>query len=137
MESRIDQALERHHMGYNCAQSVACTYCDLFGFDEETAFKMTEGFGLGMGGMQATCGALSGAMAVAGMLNSKGLGQYVSKKDTYALGRRMTGEFADAVGSIVCREIKGVDTGVILKSCDGCVEEGCRLVEKLLEEKGL
>ena len=33
MESRIDQALERHHMGYNCAQSVACTYCDLFGGD--------------------------------------------------------------------------------------------------------
>ena len=105
--------------------------------DEETAFKMTEGFGLGMGSMQATCGALSGAMTVAGMLNSKGLGQYVSKKDTYALGRRLTGEFADAVGSIVCREIKGVDTGVILKSCDGCVEEACRLVEKLLEEKGL
>ncbi len=137
MESRIDQALERHHMGYNCAQSVVCTYCDKMGVDEDTAFKMTEAFGLGMGGMQSTCGALSGALAVAGMLNSKGMNQYVSKKDTYALARQMTGEFGSRVGSTICKEIKGVDTGTILKSCDGCVEEGCRLVEKLLEEKGL
>ena len=47
MESRINQCIERHNRGYNCAQSVACTYCDLVGVDEETMFKATEGFGLG------------------------------------------------------------------------------------------
>ena len=56
MESRINDCTMRHNMGFNCAQSVACTYADLVGCDEETMFKMTEGLGLGMGGMQGTCG---------------------------------------------------------------------------------
>ncbi len=25
--------------GYNCAQSVACAYCDLVGLDEQTAIR--------------------------------------------------------------------------------------------------
>lgn len=51
MESRIEIALDKHRHGYNCAQAIVCTYCDLFGLDEETAFKVSEGFGGGMGGM--------------------------------------------------------------------------------------
>ena len=29
MESRVEKAAERKMCGYNCAQAVACTYCDL------------------------------------------------------------------------------------------------------------
>ncbi len=29
MESRIKEAEKRKMCGYNCAQAVACTYCDL------------------------------------------------------------------------------------------------------------
>ena len=36
MESRVEQAAERKMCGYNCAQAVACTYCDLAGIDEES-----------------------------------------------------------------------------------------------------
>ena len=54
MESRIQKTLENHRKGYNCAQSVACAYCDLVGLDEQSVFRATEAFGLGMGGMQAT-----------------------------------------------------------------------------------
>ena len=57
MESRIEDTIKRHNKGFNCAQAVACTYCDLLGLEEETVFRMTEGFGAGMGCMQATCGA--------------------------------------------------------------------------------
>ena len=60
MESRVKETIVRHDKGYNCAQAVACTYCDLFGYKEEDVFRMTEGFGLGMGCMAGTCGALSG-----------------------------------------------------------------------------
>ena len=38
MESRVNKAAERHKKGYNCAQAVACAYCDLPGIDEETMF---------------------------------------------------------------------------------------------------
>lgn len=52
METRVEKTIERHNKGYNCAQAVACTYCDLVGMDEETMFKATEALGLGMGGME-------------------------------------------------------------------------------------
>ena len=67
METRVDKVAEKHKSGYNCAQAVACAYCDLVGIDEETMFRMTEGLGLGMGGMEGTCGAISAAAVLAGL----------------------------------------------------------------------
>ena len=46
METRVDKVAEKHKSGYNCAQAVACAYCDLVGIDEETMFRMTEGLSL-------------------------------------------------------------------------------------------
>ena len=46
--TRIDETIKRHDKGYNCAQAIACTYCDLVGMDEETMFKVAEGLGLGV-----------------------------------------------------------------------------------------
>ena len=60
MTERAERAQRLHDKGYNCAQAVVCAYCDRFGLDENTAFKMAEGFGLGMGLMEV-CGALTGA----------------------------------------------------------------------------
>ena len=51
IEKKVQEALGRHDRGYNCSQSVACTFCDELGFDEETMFRITEGMGLGMGSM--------------------------------------------------------------------------------------
>ena len=56
-QSRVEHAIALHQKGYNCAQAVICTYADLFGIDEQTADKMSEGFGLGMG-MMEVCGVL-------------------------------------------------------------------------------
>ncbi len=35
MSTRVKEAEERKKNGYNCAQAVACAYCDLTGIDEE------------------------------------------------------------------------------------------------------
>ena len=60
MDTRVEKTLEKRKQGYNCAQSVVCAYCELFGMDESTAFRLAEGFGGGMGGMQdGTCGAVT------------------------------------------------------------------------------
>ena len=59
MESRIKKTLELQKQGYNCAQAVACAYCDLVDVDERTALRATEAFGAGMGGRAQACGALS------------------------------------------------------------------------------
>ena len=133
MESRTMEAKARHDRGFNCCQAVACTYCDLFGMDEETAFKACEAFGAGMGGMEGTCGAVSGAVFLAGLKNSCGdLEKPVSKGKTYQFSRAITAKFREKNGSLVCRDLKGIETGTPLRSCEGCILNAAALVEELL-----
>ena len=55
MSKKVEQAMAFHDKGYNCAQAVACSFCEEFGIDQETMFRVSEGFGLGMG-MMDMCG---------------------------------------------------------------------------------
>lgn len=137
MESRINIVAEKHSKGYNCAQAVLCTYCDLFGMDEETAFRISEGFGLGMGAMQSTCGALTGVLMLAGLKNSNGLvAPGSTKASTYKLAKELAEEFREMNTTTVCKELKGIDDGVVKRSCPGCIEDAAKLVEKyLIDEK--
>ena len=73
MESRIEEAVNKKKKGYNCAQAVACTYCDYAGIDEETMFNICQAFGTGMGTLEGTCGAIVGAGVVLGMMNKQRL----------------------------------------------------------------
>ena len=49
MTEKQQKAIELHGKGYNCFQSVACVFAPELDVDEVTAFRMGEGFGLGMG----------------------------------------------------------------------------------------
>ena len=83
MESRVEQAAERKMCGYNCAQAVACTYCDLAGIDEETVRNLTQGFAAGIGGsMEATCGAVIGAVNILGQCKDPGRSSIASRDRT-------------------------------------------------------
>lgn len=136
MESRKKIAIEKHDLGYNCAQSVALTYADLVDMTPEHLFKITEGFGLGGGNMQGTCGAISGAIALIGLLNSCGDLEHPSTKaQTYALGREILERFKAQNGSVLCHELKGVGTGKVLRSCPDCIMDACQLFEELYEAK--
>lgn len=131
-ESRIDYAITLHQKGYNCAQAVVCAYADLFGIDENTAYKMSEGFGLGMG-MMEVCGALSGALMLAGLKNSAGSdAPGTTKGSTYKLNRTLGEAFQKETGSVLCHELKGRDTGKPLYPCDACVRHGAKIVEEYL-----
>lgn len=132
MESRAEKAVALHDKGYNCAQAVVCTYCDLFGIDEESAYRLSEGFGLGMGLMDV-CGALSGAFMLAGLKNSAGIDQPgKTKGSTYKLNKALAKAFAEKNSSIHCKDLKGVETGKVLRSCAGCIEDACAFVEAQL-----
>lgn len=132
METRVEQTIERHQKGYNCCQAIVCTYCDLFGMDEEAAFKLAEGFGAGMGGMNSTCGAVSGAIAVAGLKNSQGTSNTKTKASTYQLSKEIVKSFEDKNGTSICRELKGIDTGKVIRSCPDCIRDAAEIVESLL-----
>ena len=136
MESRIDETIKRHDIGMNCAQAVACTYCDLVGMDEVSMFKVTEAMGLGMGGMEGTCGAVTGACAIAGMLNSTGnIDHPDSKASTYKISKEITTRFKEQNGSLICRELKGVETGKVLRSCPDCIRDAARILEDILSRQ--
>jgi C_GCAxxG_C_C family probable redox protein len=133
MKTRVDLAMEKHKKGYNCAQAIACTYCDLVGLDEETAFRLTEGLGAGMGNLEGSCGAIAAACVLAGMKRSSGnLEKPDSKGKTYQLSREMMNQFEEKAGSVICKEIKGVETGKILHSCANCVLDAAKIAEDVL-----
>lgn len=133
MSDRVAKAAELHKKGYNCAQAVACAYCDLFGADEKEVFRMTEGFGLGMGDMKCTCGAVTGAVVLAGLKNSDvQLDAPKTKGSTYKIAKQLTAAFKEKNQSVICADLKGVETGEMLRSCPGCIEDACRIVEEYL-----
>ena len=135
MESRIEKAVEKRSKGYNCAQAVACNYCDLVGMDEETMFRLTEGLGVGMGNMEGTCGAIVGACIVVGLKNSTGnLEKPDSKASTGKLSRKIIEQFKERNKSVTCKDLKGVETGVMLRSCADCVRDASEFLEGLLSE---
>lgn len=131
--NKKELAIANHDKKYNCCQAVACAFADEVGADAETLFKACEAFGLGMGGMEATCGALSGAVMLAGYKNSDGnLDAPATKADTYRLSREMVKKFQEKTGSTVCKELKGVETGKMLCSCPDCIRCGVEVVEEVL-----
>lgn len=133
MISRVEEAAKRHQNGYNCAQAVACTYADLVGIDEETMFRMTEALGAGMGNMEGTCGAVSGACVLAGMAASTGnLENPNSKAISYKFSKAILGDFAKRNMSVTCKVLKGVGTGKVLRACPDCVRDAAEFAEKII-----
>ena len=135
METRVDKVAEKHKSGYNCAQAVACAYCDLVGIDEETMFRMTEGLGLGMGGMEGTCGAVTAACVIAGAKNSTvEMGGPGSKGATYKISKEIVRRFKEESGSVICKELKGITDGVVKRECVDCVRDAAAFLEAELAE---
>ncbi len=132
--TKEEKALQFHKKGFNCAQSVVLPFCEDLGLDPVTVSRGMEGFGAGMGGFELTCGALSGAVYIAGILNSDGnLEKPASKRNTYDVCKKLCSNFKENCGSSICREIKGLDTGKALTSCDECIACGVSLIENILK----
>ena len=127
MESRVEQAVAKKKCGYNCAQAVACAYCDLAGMDEETMKNINQGFAVGMGGsMESTCGAIIGAVNVLGVMNK-------NPQKTMKSAKNMITDFRKQNGTVVCRELKGMDDGIVKRECIDCVRDAAVLLEKEMD----
>lgn len=134
MSEAAKKAVANHKKGYNCAQSVACAFCRQLGRDEKEVFELMEAFGLGMGTM-GTCGVVSAMAAVVGMKESDGnLDAPGTKKVCYKKMKELTEKFIEMNKSTICREIKGVDTGKVLRSCEGCIEDAATILDGYLAE---
>lgn len=96
--------------GYNCCQSVFLAFHEDLGMDRETAARLASSFGGGMGRLREVCGAVSGMFLAAGLLKGySDPGDDAGKKAQYELVQELAGAFREQNGSIICRELLGLD----------------------------
>lgn len=96
--------------GYNCAQAVALAFKDEMNMTTEEVARMASSFGGGMGKLREVCGAVSGMFMVAGVLfGYDDPKDYEAKAKHYEMIQHLGGRFKEMNGSIVCRELLGLD----------------------------
>lgn len=124
METRKHLAAERKKT-CNCAQAVIATYADIAGITQEQAMALGNAFGSGMGNMEGTCGALTGAAIIVGLATGDKL------RSRKVMSSIMT-KFQKRNGATQCKLLKGMGTGKVLRSCEDCVADASELLEQEL-----
>ncbi len=90
--------------GYNCSQSVAAAFAEEMNMQEADAARLTIGFGGGIGRMREVCGTVSSmAFVLSALYADEGKGS------VYAKIQAVAEKFEQENGSIICRELLGLD----------------------------
>lgn len=133
MKATKKDAVERFEKMYNCCQAVICAYCEELGMKEEDAFRLTEGFGSGMGGLKDTCGAVTGMFMTIGLKNSAGKMDepFATKMGTYQKLLEAAEKFKEKNGSLYCRDLKTEDGPQPLPCCMKCVEDAAQIIDEM------
>ena len=124
LKERAEKAVELKASGYNCAQAVSIALADQTGLAEEQLRQITAGFGAGMGNLEATCGALVGAVVVAGMKTED--------RGTVKSARMIQESFKERCGAIKCKDLKTITNGKPLCSCEDCVRNAVLVYGEIL-----
>jgi C_GCAxxG_C_C family probable redox protein len=122
----MNQAESTFRSGFNCAQAVLTSFTDRFDADKETLFKISNGFGGGMGRKQEVCGAVTGAIMAISLVHGRGEIDSMEKQETtYRKVRELIDAFTKEFGTISCSEL--------LSGCNLLTDEG----QKMFREQGL
>ncbi len=143
-------AREYFKNGYNCAQSVFLTYAKNYGFDKETALKLSSSFGGGMGRLREVCGAVSAMFMIAGLESgyTENNNDEIKAKH-YELIQNLANEFKKKNNTIICRELLGLeenqqDSPIPSKRteqyyqqrpCEEIIADACIILDKYLGNK--
>lgn len=107
--SKGDIAKQNFMNGYNCSQAVLLAFCEDFGLEKETALKISEPFGGGMGRMREVCGTVTGMFMVLGLaMGNSDAKDGSTKKNVYKSVQELAEKFKQDNGSIICRELLGL-----------------------------
>ena len=96
--------------GYNCSQSIILAFEDLLPMEKSQLLKISSPFGGGMGRLREVCGSVSGMFMIVGLLygyDAPETGQ--RKAELYARVQELAHRFEEKHGSIVCRELLGLN----------------------------
>ncbi len=146
MMDRKEKAAGKFETGLSCSQSIFSSYGPDYGIDEQSALKIATAFGGGMAHMANTCGAVTGALMVLGLVYGRStVEDEAAKEKTYELVREFVERFMKKHGSIMCRELLGYDMstpegeqkieelGLTAERCPGFVRTAAEILEALLQ----
>ncbi|HAQ65292.1 MAG TPA: hypothetical protein DCR43_05510 [Bacteroidales bacterium] len=141
---RASNALQMLKSGYNCAQSVLGTFEELISEDNRQAINIASGFGGGMGRLQLTCGALTGAYMVIGLHCSTTVTDEATRKaKARELIQQITLQFSEKHHATSCSELLGqnlntqegreavADQGLTAAVCIPCVYDAVELLQQM------
>lgn len=146
---RAEKAKEFFETGLNCSQSVVCAFADILGLSAARCARLSCGLGGGVGRQREVCGAVSGAAIVLGFVFGGEDGR--EKKAAYEKVRAFSEKFKRKNGSIVCRELLGLEKGAFdspvpsertaeyykKRPCAELVFDAAEILENILEREGV
>lgn len=103
--TRAEKARQYFIEGYTCSQAVVMAFIDLINLSEEQALKVSLPLGGGLGRLRLTCGALTGASLVVGMIFGKNEISEENKMDVYEKVREISKRFVEKEKTLNCKEL--------------------------------
>ena len=144
MQTRAEKAEQLFLQGYACSQAIMVAFADLTGMDTRQAKLVAAPFGGGMGRLRLTCGALTGAFMVLGLLyGNEQPKDTETKYSCYELVRELEKQFRQLHQSSQCGEILQQHTtaaevdrrGHHQKICHILVRDTARLLAELIGQQ--
>jgi C_GCAxxG_C_C family probable redox protein len=147
MNTKEKNALESFQSGWNCAQSVVMAFSEKLKFDKKLAQDIACGFGAGMGRLQETCGAVTGAFMALSVYNSHKYSDLKDQKEkSYLMIRQFDSKFIETFGSVRCKTLLNCDLlteegrnyfseNKLSKTvCEKCIFRAVEIVDELITE---
>jgi len=135
-----EAALRYFRAGYNCAQSVVLACAG----ERDDLTRAAAAFGGGMGRLQQTCGAVTGAYICFGVYRaSTGIPDEEDKLRVYEKVRSFNRLFRERNGTDICSELLGEDLNTVEgrarikelrlteKVCEKCITDAIEIIEGL------
>jgi C_GCAxxG_C_C family probable redox protein len=146
MSQTEENAITLFSSGLNCAQAVLTAYTDKLDIDKSLAINISCGFGGGMGRLQETCGAVTGAFMVLSIYNGKKYAENgIKKLMTYSMIQEFNRKFIARHGISNCRALLNCDLtteeGLLYhqtnnlseKVCEKCIRSSVQIINALID----
>jgi C_GCAxxG_C_C family probable redox protein len=146
MSQTEGNAISLFSSGLNCAQSVLTAYTDKLDIEKSLAINISCGFGGGMGRLQETCGAVTGAFMVLSIYNGRKYAENgVKKIMTYSMVQEFNRKFVARHGTSNCKALLNCDLtteeGLLYhqtnnlseKVCEKCIRSSVQIINALID----
>ncbi|MBI5569143.1 MAG: C_GCAxxG_C_C family protein [Desulfomonile tiedjei] len=140
----VEKTVELFSSGLNCSQAVLTVFGQPHGLDSEMAKNLGRSLGGGMGHMARTCGAVTAAVLVLGLVNGNH-DEGHARKVSFAKVQELFRRFETLHGTTDCRGLLGADMSteaglkkiqeeqLVRKLCPAFVRDAANTLEQLLQ----